>query len=204
MSMWLSTTCGELGLGVRELELTFRERRQLKVRGPEALRPAEWVQVVARDYALYLEEELLPRMGRGGIETLFVAGVTYPVVEDRCAFLSRRVKINLADLADLAENADLELSVNKYTEKEGAGPLPPLSRASHAHDIQTRRAMVSLFNASLKSFCARHPNVRFVDINPYIISPTLKEPNRVDSAFCDAEDPTNVQCAISSPRLPRN
>lgn len=87
-----------------------------------------------------------------------------------------------------------------HTQKQGAGPLPPLSRASHAHDIQTRRAMVTLFNAALKGFCARH-NLRFVDINPYIVSPTFNQPNCVDPAFCDAVDPSNVQCATSpSPR----
>lgn len=73
--------------GRGEAELTT-DRRQLKARGPEALRPAEWTQAVVRDYTRFVEEELLPRMGGGGIETLFIAGVTYPVVEDRCASIS--------------------------------------------------------------------------------------------------------------------
>lgn len=49
--------------------------------------------------------------------------------------------------------------------------------------------MVKAYNQLLASFCARYPGqLVFVDINGY-----LGDGERVDPAYIDREDPTNIQ-----------
>ncbi|GAA6032003.1 hypothetical protein JCM8097_003383 [Rhodosporidiobolus ruineniae] len=146
---------------------------QLKAKGAGATGPADWVQRVASDYAAFLATKIVPLAKRMGI-TVFVAGVTPPVVEDRY----------------------LELSSQKYLEREGVGPLPPLSAARHPHDLTTRAWMVSRLNALLSSFCARHSSLRFVDISRQLVSSA--DPRRVASRFVDRQDPTNIHICWES------
>lgn len=60
---------------------------QLATRGEEALGPIEWSNKCLSAYENYLDEELVQNMHKvGGIKKLFVAGVTWPVVQDECEF----------------------------------------------------------------------------------------------------------------------
>lgn len=68
-------------------------------------------------------------------------------------------------------------------QKEGAGPLPPLSDSPYPHDIFTRRAMVKAYNLLLERFCASN-GIHFVNINRHlIVSDNLAEPERVNPVF---------------------
>jgi hypothetical protein len=54
---------------------------QLKSRGPSALGAQAWIQQVINGYTAFLEHQLLPRLRFG--QTVYVAGVAPPIVEDR-------------------------------------------------------------------------------------------------------------------------
>ncbi|GAA5866381.1 hypothetical protein JCM1840_001293 [Sporobolomyces johnsonii] len=138
-----------------------------KARDHDALRPSEWVHRVVSDYSTYLSSKIIPLAESTGMR-VYIAGVTMPVVGDHY----------------------LEFSARKYIEKEGVGPLSPLSRATQPHDLRTRRAMVKLHNQLLSQFCAHHPALVFVDINKYLVSSS--DPEKVSQAYVDREDPTNI------------
>ncbi|GAA5834827.1 hypothetical protein JCM11251_002035 [Rhodosporidiobolus azoricus] len=146
---------------------------QLKAKGPSALRPDEWVQNTASAYTAFLAKQVLP-LARQASMKIYVAGATPPIVEDRY----------------------LEASTEKYLEKQGAGRLPPLSRACQPHDFATRTAMVLRFNSHIAAFCKRHPHLHFVDISRHIVSSSL--PRRVKPQFVDPEDPTNIHLVWES------
>ncbi|BGP12533.1 hypothetical protein JCM10213v2_000450 [Rhodosporidiobolus nylandii] len=140
---------------------------QLKAKGSSARSPSEWVRKVAEEYAAFLRNKISPLAQRTGT-SIYVAGVTPPVVEDRY----------------------LEQASQKYLEKEGVGPLPPLSRASFPSDLTTRSMMVKRFNSLISAFCSRHSTLTFVDISPQIASSS--DPRRVSSRFVDRLDPCNI------------
>ncbi|BGO96548.1 hypothetical protein NBRC10513v2_000486 [Rhodotorula toruloides] len=150
------------------VDLTLNYLWQLKARGSAAAGPDETVRKVLADYASFLAHKIVPLAERYGM-TVYVAGVSPPVIEDRF----------------------LESTANKYLEKQGISPLPPLSHAHHPHDFATRANMVKRYNTLLASFCARHDCLSYVDINRDLVDPTDPR-RRVKRQFLDLEDPTNI------------
>ncbi|BGO92773.1 hypothetical protein NBRC10512_007892 [Rhodotorula toruloides] len=150
------------------VDLTLNFLWQLKARGSAAAGPDETARKVLADYASFLAHKIVPLAERSGM-TVYVAGVSPPVIEDRY----------------------LESTANKYLEKQGISPLPPLSQAHHPHDFATRANMVKRYNTLLASFCARHDCLSYVDINRDLVDPA--DPSRrVKRQFLDLEDPTNI------------
>ncbi|KAI5478556.1 diacylglycerol acyltransferase [Pseudohyphozyma bogoriensis] len=146
---------------------------QLKARLREAYGPAEWIKLVAKEYMDYIKTSIFPLLGENGVRNLHIAAISLPVVSDRY----------------------LDECINKYAQKEGApAGLPPLSQVYHEHDSKTRAKMVKAFNSLLRQFCEAYRGLGlvYVDINPYIVSPTATEPDRVDPAFVDPQDSTNI------------
>ncbi|GAA5969146.1 hypothetical protein JCM11641_007485 [Rhodosporidiobolus odoratus] len=146
---------------------------QLKAKRPFALRPQDWAQRVATEYASFLATKVVPVAQKMGTR-IYIAGVTPPVVEDRF----------------------LELSSQKYLQKEDVGPLPPLSASSYPHDLATRSQMVKRFNALISSFCSRYSGLQFVDISASLVS--VGDSRRVSSRFADPQDPTNIHVVWES------
>lgn len=185
--------------------------RQLKARGSAAAEPDETVRKVLADYASFLAHKIVPLAERYGM-TVYVAGVSPPVIEDRCA---SRTLVRFEDFELTSSLAVLESTANKYLEvrqdyissspgltallsqKQGISPLPPLSHAHHPHDFATRANMVKRYNTLLASFCARHDCLSYVDINRDLVDPTDPR-RRVKRQFLDLEDPTNIQCVAAN------
>jgi hypothetical protein len=61
--------------------------RQLKAKGPAALSPQAWVAKVADEYTSFLANAIVPLARQLG-KTVYIAGVTPPVVGDRCTLLA--------------------------------------------------------------------------------------------------------------------
>ncbi|GAA5923463.1 uncharacterized protein JCM15063_003656 [Sporobolomyces koalae] len=143
---------------------------QVKSEGPSARGPDDFVQHVFNSFQRFMLNEMVPIAKRFGV-TVFVAGVTPPVVDDK----------------------NLETSAAKYfLKRTSKTPLASLTRDSHQpHDFSTRSKMVSEYNQLLSDLCARHePLLRFVEINKYLGS--RSRPGKVKSEFIDSQDPTNI------------
>lgn len=91
---------------------------QLKTRGRDALNPADFITLVATDYIEFLQSALLPLLSPSGTQNLYVAGVSYPVVEDECLLKLHNAVAVASDL-DLpieymiSSTTDLELCITK-------------------------------------------------------------------------------------------
>jgi hypothetical protein len=55
----------------------------------DALRPSEFVNLVANEFCCFVREKLLPLAASTGTK-FYIAGVLPPVVEDRCELLPLR------------------------------------------------------------------------------------------------------------------
>ncbi|KAL8286276.1 hypothetical protein RQP46_004764 [Phenoliferia psychrophenolica] len=136
---------------------------QLKVKGRDALSPSEWIEIVVREYTSFIELNLVPLIGLGGLQNLYVSGVTFPVVDDQ----------------------NLERWLRKFAREQGLGPLPPLPKHSHPHDLNTRCMMIKAYNDLLARWCHRlgDRRVHFVDPNPFITSQL--DPERISPRFVE-------------------
>lgn len=114
-----------------------------------------------QSYSRFLFEQVLPSyLGR-----IYVSGVTLPIVQD----------------------AYLDLSLRKYTSKNGVASVAPLEQAWHPHDYDTRRRMVLAYNQCLAQCCGQHDRLVFVDLNPGLVDGQ----GQVDKQYVD-QDPTNI------------
>lgn len=113
--------------------------------------------------------------------------MTPPVVEDY--YLEMCVQ-KYTDVSRKLERSEKQLTLSPTSQKEMAGPLPPLSMTYHAHDMTTRRAMVRAFNQLLGTFCSRHPQLELVNVNRHL---TVGGGDQVSPSFIDRVDPTNIQ-----------
>lgn len=109
---------------------------QLKSRGPSALGAQAWTQQATNGYTSFLEHQLLPRLKSG--QTVYVAGVAPPIVEDRYLdqTIAKYAAVSPPALPHIHERRTRSLPpVVRLLQKEGAGSLPPLPRyppPSHA------------------------------------------------------------------------
>lgn len=159
---------------------------QMQTKGDEALGSKDFRERVFREYTSFIEKKMFSRMSKatdekrdGYMEKILICSVIMPVVEDK--YLNTSVTSYTASEKGSNDNS-----------KTTTISVDELLQQGRGCDIESRRRMISEFNACLRKWCSdpqcQSRNIMYLDINQYI---TEKSTNAVKEEFRDL-NPVNI------------